>query len=112
MLTSALTLFFSVNWGAVLSFLSILVLVASTLRLLIADVQKLPPAQKNLWLQRAVEVAVKGVADDTNLEAVLTAANAYLKLHGIPVSITEAELHLVLAEAQLVLSGKVPTLPA
>lgn len=101
----------SVNWNGVLAFLSVVVLLASVVRVLIADVQRLPPAQRNVWLQRAVEVAVKGVADEKNLAAVLDATNAYLKLHGIPLSISEAELHLVLTEAQLVLSGKMGPFP-
>lgn len=110
MLSTVLAAFFSVNWGAVLSFLSVLFLVASATQVVITNITHGSPTVRNQWMQQAVKVAVKSVNDPQNMQAVLDTANAYLKLHHVPVTLDEASLHLVLTEIELVLSGKT-TLP-
>lgn len=73
---------------------------------------KLPPADRNEWVQRAahaalvaenIAVGALGSLTTEQEDALVKRINTYLSLHGVGFSINRLELEVVLAELRLLL---------
>lgn len=103
------------NWSAIFLLVSVVILIGGAL----VSVGKLvfgkgvPAQQRSDALQRALKVAVAAsqheVDNPATPELIATMVNRYLGIYRIPVKVNAEEVKLLLVEANLILSGKLPT---
>lgn len=92
----------SVQWGTVLGVISLVVFLASTAVGVFNRLRKLPPDVRNQYLHQALAAAITLADNESNLvlPELVKNVNLYLKLHGVPISVSEQELKLVMAEVK------------
>lgn len=100
-------------WGTILPMVSVLILLGSAVvHGLQIVVNRVPVQQRNDAVQRAIKVAVAAAAHEVDNpatpEMVATMVNRYLGIYHIPVKVNAEEVKLLLVEANLILTNKLP----
>lgn len=103
------------NWSAIFLLVSVVILIGGS----VIQVGKMffgkavPSQQRGDALQRALKVAVAAsqheVDNPATPELIATMVNRYLGIYHIPIKVNAEEVKLLLVEANLILSGKLPT---
>lgn len=102
------------NWSAIFLMVSVVLLIGGAVVQVVKLFGKAVPAQqRGDALQRALKVAVAAsqheVDNPATPEIIATMVNRYLGIYHIPIKVNAEEVKLLLVEANLILSGKLPS---
>lgn len=101
----------SVQWGTVFGIISLVVFLASVIIQVVERLRVMSPLERNVVLHAALKTALALEADaaaqgwpagaNAALDVIVGNVNVYLKLHGVPITVTAQEVKLLLMEAKL-----------